>query len=67
MEICILIYFLIGFFLMNNDWKKNHEKEYEELKRKKGVDEGMAMIYMMCVTLLWPIVSIKNLSFNDVK
>ena len=67
MEICILIYFLIGFFVMNNDWKKNHEKEYKELKRKKDVDKGMAMIYMMCVTLLWPIVLIKNLFFNNVK
>ena len=45
----------------------NHEKEYEELKRKKDADKGMAMIYMMCVTLLWPIVLIKNLFFNNVK
>lgn len=67
MEICILIYVLIGFFVMNDDWKKNHEKEYEELKRKKGADKGMAMIYMMFVILLWPIVLIKNLFFNDVK
>lgn len=67
MEVCILIYFLVGFFVMNDDWKKNHEKEYEELKRKKCADKGMAMMYMVCVTLLWPIVLIKNLGFNDEK
>ena len=67
MEICIFIYILIGLFVMNDYWKKNHEKEYEELKRKKEVDKGMIMIYMMCITLLWPIVLIKNLFFNDVK
>ena len=61
MEVCILIYILIGFFVMNDDWKKNHEKEYEELKRKKEADKGMVTIYMMCVTLLWPIVLVKNL------
>ena len=61
MEVWVLIYILIGFFVMNYDWKKNHEKEYEELKRKKEADKGMAMIYMLCITIFWPIVLVKNL------
>ena len=52
-----------------NATPNNSDEIYKRSEQtiKKDVDKGMAMIYMMCVTLLWPIVLIKNLFFNGVK
>ena len=61
MEICIFIYILIGLFVMNNYWKKNHEKEYKDLKEKREVEDGMVILYMLGITIFWPIVLVKNL------
>ena len=53
------VYFVIGIYISIYNWNKYKQPIYEEAKRKGEVDEGMIPIYMIGVTILWPIKVVK--------
>ena len=57
----IVVYFIIGIILSIYWWNKEYEEDYEKLKKMNEVDESGTMIFLMFLTVFWPIKFIKNL------
>ena len=55
----VYIYILIGLAVSLYIWKRDYEEEYEEVKRNEGnVEDSMAIILLLIITMFWPIVII---------
>lgn len=54
-EIIFYTYLVIGFFVMTYDWHKYQKPIYDLAKKSGMVEDGMAVMYMTSVVMLWPI------------
>ena len=54
-EIIFCIYLVIGFCVMTYDWYKYQKPIYDQAKKSGMVEDGMAVMYMTCIIILWPI------------
>lgn len=54
-EIIFCIYLITGFCVMIYDWYKYQKPIYDQAKKSGMVEDGMAVMYMTCVIMLWPI------------
>jgi len=54
-EIIFCIYLVTGFCVMTYDWYKYQKPIYDQAKKSGMVEDGMAVMYMTCIIILWPI------------
>ena len=54
-EIIFYTYLVIGFCVMTYDWYKYQKPIYDQAKKSGMVEDGMAVMHMTCVIMLWPI------------
>ena len=50
-----IIYLIIGICLSHYWWNKEYKKEYDYVKSVGEAEDGYAILYLLVVTLLWPI------------
>lgn len=53
MEIGTIIYFLIGMVCSYHWFEEDYGKEYRELKKNKEVEDGMAVMVLLFMTIFW--------------
>ena len=51
----IALYILIGVSITFYWWNTEYAEEYAEAKEEGEAEDSMAIIYMLILTLLWPI------------
>ena len=56
-----IIYFIIGIILGFYWWKTDYVEEYEEAKANNDVEEGMAVLLILFLIVLWPLFFIHKL------
>jgi hypothetical protein len=54
-EIIFYSYLIIGFCVMTYDWYKYQKPIYDQAKKSGMVEDNMAVMYMTCIIILWPI------------
>lgn len=53
-------YFLVGIILTFIWWYNEYEPEYELEREKEGVEEPMAVLFLVCLVLFWPFKAVKK-------
>ena len=55
----IITYIVVGVLLALYWWNKHYKRDYDYAKaRDEGVEDGMAVIFLMILALFWPLVAI---------
>ena len=57
----VFIYIIIGIILAFYFWNKEYVNDYREAKRTGEIEHGMVCIYLVVVTIFWPLKIIWNL------
>ena len=59
--VCLIVYMVVGTYLANRWFKKEHEKEYKLLSENGEVETGMVSLLLLFMTIFWPLKLVYNL------
>jgi len=59
-DIVCFAYCIIGIIVSLYNWKKHHQYSYNKARLTGEVENGMAVLYIISVAILWPIVLIRH-------
>ena len=59
--ICITAYLVVGIILSNHWFNDEFQKDYDELSKTGGIEDGMAVLLMLIMAVFWPIKLMYNL------
>ena len=58
----LAIYIIVGLFLSIFWWNKKYKRDYDYAKAKEdGVEDGMAVLFLLILMTFWPLVAIYKL------
>ena len=61
-DLFLAIYLGIGLIFTLFWWNRKYKKDYDYAKEvENGVEEGMAILFMLILMMLWPLVAIYKL------